>query len=103
VNAEVVCRVRHVFLRVSIYHVIDILQVPDPAGWRRLSETNGLPQARVTERSVQRCSGMARSGSINTREKAALPRQSTANARGDVQVFDYNFGEWIGTLIRALN
>jgi len=31
------------------------------------------------------CSGMARSGSINTREKAALLRQSTANARGDVQ------------------
>ena len=29
-----VCRVRHVFLRVSIYHIIDILQVPDPAGRR---------------------------------------------------------------------
>ncbi len=33
----------------------------------------------------QRRSGMASGGSISPGEKAALPRQSTANTRGDVQ------------------
>ena len=91
-----VCRVRHVFLRVSIYHGIGILQVPGPASedWGKrvcpvmeaswsATETRAVGENERSE--WQRRSGMASRGSICPGEKATLPRQSTANAWGDVQ------------------
>ena len=46
------------------------------------TETRAEGESERSER--QRCSRMASGGSISPGEKAALPRQRTANARGDV-------------------